>query len=678
MKPSSLRVNISAVLAFATALLVAFPLSSQMSSQTVTTAVGGDRGDGGPATKASLDLPGYIAQDSSGNLYVSEPFGQRIRKITPGGVISTYAGTGIAGYNGDNIAATTAQLNFPTGLAFDPGGNLILADGVNNRVRKIDPAGIITTIAGTGAAGYTGDGGPAISATFNQPFAITYDVPGNLYITDIGNCVVRVVNTLSIINTYAGNGVCGYGGDNGPAISANLNFPRGLVTDSHGNLFIADTDNFRVRVVAAISKKITTFAGNGVNGFSGDGGPATSAEIGAPRGLTFRNNTLYIGRAGKNRVRTVPLSTRIINTYAGSNFGYDGDGHALLSSQFAGMNGIMFDLSGSLVVVDGGNGRVRKASGGVMKTIAGGYIGDTKPANLASLALPEAIASDKSGNYYIVESDGNRVRKVSATGTITTIAGTGVSGYSGDGGPGTAAQLWFPSGVAVDSFGNVFVADQFGFVIREIDTLGNINTFSADPSFGGLTTMVVDSANNLYAADAGVCVIWKITPAAVVTAVAGVDGICGYNSDNIAATTAYLNTPFGVALDIRGNLYIADSTNNRIRRVATNGIITTIVGDGNCGFSGDGGSGTSAEICFPEAVVVTGTGAVYLADTVNLRIRKLAGGIINTYAGTGIAGFNGDGAALSVNFDDPVALTLNSAGALLTIDDVTERVRKIK
>jgi sugar lactone lactonase YvrE len=672
MKPSRLRQKISAVLAFATALLVAFPLSSQ----TVTTVVGGDRGDGGSATKASLDFPGYIAADSSQNLYVSEPSGQRIRKITLGGAISTYAGTGISGYNGDNIAATTAQLSFPTGLVFDSAGNLIIADGVNNRVRKIDHSGIITTIAGTGGAGYTGDGGPAISATFNQPFGVTYDAPGNLYITDIGNCVVRVVNTSGIINTYAGNGVCGYGGDNGPATSANLNFPRGLVTDSHGNLYIADTDNFRVRMVNA-GGKITTFAGNGVNGFSGDGGPATSAEIGAPRGLAFHHNTLYIGRAGKNRVRTVPLSTRIINTYVGSNFGYDGDGHPLLASQFAGMNGIMFDLSGALLVVDGGNGRVRKATGGGMKTIAGGYIGDTKPANLASLVFPEAITFDKSGNYYIVESDGNRVRKVSRTGTITTIAGTGVSGYSGDGGPGTAAQLWYPLGVAVDSSGNIFVADQFGFVIREIDTLGNINTFSADPSFGGIETMVVDSSSNLYTADTGACVIWKITPAAVVTAVAGVDGTCGYNGDNISATTAYLNTPYGVALDTRGNLYIADSTNNRIRRVATSGIITTIVGDGNCGFSGDGGLGTSAEICFPEAVVATGTGSVYIADTVNLRIRKLAGGTINTYAGTGIPGFNGDGAALSVNFDDPVALTLSS-GALFVVDDVTERVRRIK
>jgi trimeric autotransporter adhesin len=673
MKRSKLRNSVSATLACITGLLFAFSLSAQ----TVTTVVGGARGNGGRATNASLNSPNSVAQDSSGNLYVSEFDGQRIRKITPGGVISTYAGTGIAGYNGDNIAANTAQLYFPAGLAFDSVGNLVVADGVNNRVRKISPSGIITTFAGTGAAGYSGDGGLATVATFNQPFGLTYDAAGNLYITDIGNCVVRVVNTSNIINTYAGNGTCGFGGDKGQATSATLDFPRGIVTDGHGNLYIADTNNFRVRVVNAAGL-INTFAGNGVNGFSGDGGPAASAEIGAPRALAFRSNTLFISRAGKNRVRTVPLNTRIINTYAGSNFGYDGDGLPLPSSQFAGMNGILVDSAGALLVVDGGNNRLRKASNGVMKTIAGGYIGDNKPATRASLVVPEAIAFDKSGNYYVAESDGNRVRKVSATGTITTIAGTGVSGYSGDGGPGTAATLWFPVGVAADSSGNVFVADQFGTVIREIDTQGTINNFSADPRFLGIETMVADSANNLYAADTGSCVIWKITPAAVVSIVAGVQGTCSYNSDHISATTAYLNTPYGVALDTRGGLYIADSTNNRIRKVAPNGIITTIVGDGNCGFSGDGGLGTLAEVCFPTGVVVSGNGSVYMADTANLRIRKLAGGAIKTYAGTGISGFNGDGAASTVNFDDPVALAFNPNGALFVVDDLAELVRTIK
>jgi hypothetical protein len=422
---------------------------------------------------------------------------------------------------------------------------------------------------------------------------------------------------------------------------------------------------------------ISTFAGDGVNGFSGDGGLATAAEIARPRALAFHNQAIYISNAGKQRVRYVPLSTNIINTYAGSSFGYDGDGNPLLSSEFTGIAGLLFDPTGALIIVDGGNNRVRKTTSGVMKTIAGGAIGDTKIASAGAIVGPEAIAFDKSGNYYIAEANGNRVRKVSSAGIITTIAGTGVNGSGGDGGLGTAAQLSYPLGVAADSTGNVFIADDFNNVIREVNTAGIISTFASDVNFSGLGTIAVDASNNLYVVDEGTCVIWKISPLAVVTVVAGVEFSCGYNGDNIPALTAELNIPVGVALDSRGNIYIADSNNNRVRKVNAAGTITTIVGDGNCGFSGDGGLGTSAEVCFPEAVAVTSSGTVYIADTLNLRIRKLAAGIITTYAGTGLSGFNGDGPALTTNFDDPVALTFNN-NKLYVIDDVTERVRRIQ
>jgi sugar lactone lactonase YvrE len=653
-------------------------LISSLAAQVVKTTAGGFVGDGGTAVKATLDWPSHMAQDKSGNLYISELYGHRIRKVTPTGAISTYAGTGISGFSGDGGPANAAQLSFPTGLTFDAAGDLIVAEQGNERIRKIDPSGIITTIAGTGALGYSGDGGPALLATFNSPYGVVYDAAGNLYITDILNYVVRIVSPAGIINTYAGNGVAGYGGDGGPATSASFNLPRGMAFDGKGNFYVADTLNHRVRVVNPAGT-INTFAGTGQQGYSGDGGPATSAKIGNPRGLTVRNGTLYISNGGQARIRSVSISTGIINTYAGSGFGYDGDGSPLLASLFATPTGLLFNSAGSLLVVDSQNQRVRKATGGVMKTAAGGFIGDGNMANSAALVVPEAISFDKSGNYYIADAAGNRIRKVSTTGMISTVAGTGISGYSGDGGLATAATLWYPLGVAVDSAGNIYIADDINNVVRKIDTSGHISTFATDPNFSGLGAMAIDSVNNLYVVDQGTCVVWKISPTAAVSVAAGVEFVCGFNGDGILATAAFLNTPFGVAVDSRGGIWIADSSNNRVRRVSSSGIIGTFAGDGICAFSGDGGPATSAELCFPEDVAVTKGGAVYIADTSNLRIRRVVSGTINTYAGTGVGGYNGDGlAALSTNLDDPVAIALNPNGVPYEVDDTQNRVRKIQ
>jgi sugar lactone lactonase YvrE len=651
-------------------------LASPLTAQTVTTTAGGFVGDGGAATKASFELPEFVAQDKAGNLYISDFSGQRIRKVTPAGVISTYAGTGIAGPGGDGGPATSAQLNFPSGLVFDSAGDLILADGLNNRIRKIDPSGIITTIAGTGAAGYTGDGGPALNATFNQVWDVTYDPAGNLYIIDIGNCAVRVVNTSGVINTYAGNGTCSFGGDGGPANHANLNFPRGIVF-AGGNLYISDTANHRIRKVNA-HQTISTFAGTGQPGFGGDGGKATKARIGNPKGLAFRKGTLYISNAGLARIRTVTVSTGIIKTYAGSTFGYDGDGHPLLSSLFLSPTGLRFDSSGNLLVVDSFNQRLRRAASGVMKTIAGGAIRDGSAATSAALVQPEAIAFDKSGNYYTADAAGNRIRKVSKTGKISTVAGNGVSGYTGDGGKATAATLWYPLGVALDSSNNLFIADDFNNVVRKVDATGKISTFATNANFAGLGAMAVDRSNNLYLVDQVTCVVWLITPAGVVSVVAGVPFQCGFNGDGIAATSAQLNTPIGVAVDRKGTVYVADSGNSRIRTFSVGGNINTVAGDGNCGFSGDGGPATSAELCFPFDVAVSKT-ALYIADTFNVRIRKVDGtGKITTYAGTGGVGYNGDGLpALSTNLDDPIAVSVSSSGILYLVDDLTMRVRKV-
>jgi YVTN family beta-propeller protein len=643
----------------------------------VSTVAGGFVGDGRPATQAALHAPHSMVKDKAGNTYISDYYGNRIRKVTAQGVISTFAGTGIAGYNGDNIAASSATLSYPSDIIFDSAGNLLVADTGNGRVRAISTAGIITTIAGTGEYGYSGDGGPAIRATFANPFWLVLDSQGFLYISDIGNSVVRRIDGNGIITTYAGNGIAGFSGDGGPATSASLNSPRGLTFDNAGSLYIADTLNYRVRKVSKAGK-ISTFAGDGIDEVSGDGGQATAAGIGTPKALSIFNGTLYICHGSNTvgpRVRAVNLKTGVISPYIGMGYGFDGDNNPLLASLMAAPNGILTLPDGSLSVADTNNGRVRNTVGGVLSTQAGGYVGDNGNASQAALTFPQSIRFDSSGNYYIADTNGNRIRKVTANGVITTIAGTGITGYSGDGGPATQAQLSYPDGVALDALGNLYIADAFNGVIRKVDSTGTISTFT----FGmNAAQMAFDAQGNLYAADWNYCVVWKISPQGVPSVFAGIVGSCGYNGDGVPATSAELNSTYGVAVDATGNVLIADTVNSRIRQVDTSGTITTIAGNGVCSFSGDGGPAVAAELCYPVDIALNATGDLFITDEFNLRIRKISQGVISTYAGTFGYGFNGDGnSPLQTCFDDPVSAALDPHGTVYVVDDVEDRVRRI-
>jgi len=323
------------------------------------TANAGYNGDGIPALTAELYNVWATALDRNGNLYLSDAGNNRVRKVSSSGIISTVAGTGVSGFSGDGGPATSAQLTGPRGIAFDSNGNLYIADTQNNRIRMVTQVGIISTIAGNGTPGATGDGGPATSAQLFLPGSVTTDSNGILYFTDDDNSRVRKVDSSGIITTVAGTGVYGFSGDGGSAISAQFALPGGLAVDKNNNLYIADSNNYRIRKVTP-SGVISTIAGNGSPGFSGDGGPAIDAQLSDPVGIALDGGgNLYFADALTNYIRMVTPSG-IISTVAGSGAaGFSGDGSLAINAALNRPYGIMVDSNQNLYIADTFNSRVR-------------------------------------------------------------------------------------------------------------------------------------------------------------------------------------------------------------------------------------------------------------------------------------------------------------------------------
>lgn len=323
---------------------------------------GGYSGDGGMATLAELNYPADIVIDKNGNLYIADTYNNRIRKVDVSGIITTIAGNGSRGYSGDGGAAMVAELNSPTGVAVDQSGNIYVADISNSCVRMVNNNGIITTIAGNGTLGYSGDGGAAISAELGSPIAVAVDALGNIYIADYSESTIRKVNTSGIISTIAGNGTWGYSGDGGQATSAEISDPTGIAVDGSKNVYIADYANNRIRKIG-INGVINTVVGNGVIGFSGDGNAATSAEISGGGSLTVDAlGNIYISDADNYRIRFVNTAGTIF-TIAGTGIkGYSGDGGSATSAEINVSDGITIDASGNVYFADSGNQRIRKLS----------------------------------------------------------------------------------------------------------------------------------------------------------------------------------------------------------------------------------------------------------------------------------------------------------------------------
>jgi uncharacterized protein (TIGR03437 family) len=618
-----------------TAVLLTLAVSiASGQTYTISTFAGGALPVNISGTSASLS-PGYVAADPAGNLFfVNQNTVLRMDATT--GILTSVAGNGTTGFSGDNGPATSAQLYFPTGVAVDSAGNLYIADANNNRVRKV-ANGVITTVAGNGFGGFSGDNGPATSARLTNPQGIAVDSAGNLYIADTNNSRIRKVSN-GVITTVAGNGVVGFSGDSGPAPNAQLNSPYGTALDSAGNLYIADTGNQRIREVS--NGVITTIAGNGNAGFSGDNGPATSAQLATPLDIAVDSaGNIDIADRDNNCVRKV--ASGVITTVAGNGTqGFGGDNGPATNAQLSNPISVAVDSSGNLYIADRDNSRIRKVANSVIVTLAGGGtpVGNNGPATSAQLGTPSGVALDSAGNIYIVDADSHLVWKVS-NGAIIPVAGNRTSGFSGDNGPSTSAQLNSPFSVTVDSAGNLYIADSGNNRVRKISN-------------------------------------------GVITTVAG-NGTTGFSGDNGPATSAQLYFPTGVAVDSAGNLYIADSGNNRVRKVA-NGVITTVAGNGTAGFTGDNIPATASPLGVPVGVAVDATGNLYISEdqsaglAANTRIRKVSSGVITTVAGNGMAGFSGDnGLATSAELWEPAGIAVDSAGNLFIADVINQRIRKV-
>jgi uncharacterized protein (TIGR03437 family) len=597
--------------------------------------VSGTSGDGGQATSAMLSTPVGLAVDQGGALYISDSSASRIRRVGLDGVITTVAGNGKNAFSGDGGPAISASLYTPVGIAFDNRGDLLIADSGNEVVRMVTPDGLIRTIAGIGrSAGFSGNAGPALQAVLNNPQAVVVDNGGTIYIADTGNNWIRVLTPDGTLSLYAGvdtsktGSPFGGGGDPTIATNARLTTPTSLAIDQAGTLYFVEPN--RIRQITS-NGKIAPFAGTGIYGGSGDGGLARFANIKVQGIATDRHNNLFIADGDNNRVRIVTATDGIIDTVAGN-------GLASFNPRGLAVKGAYLYFS------DSNNNRVRRLdlSTQEISLVAGNgvadYAGDGSSALSASLKTPRGLAFDPSGNLYIADSGNHRVAKVGTDGNINTVAGTGTASTTGDGLAATAATLNAPAAVAVDPSGNLFISEQSGNVVRKVNTSGVISTVAGTGTAGapdseqgialnqklnGPQGLAFDSAGGLLIADSNNYRIRRLASDGTIATVAG-SSLAGFSGDGGPATSASLRGPNAVQVDQAGNLYISDASNYRIRRVGTDGVISTVAGNGSNGYNGDGSPATAYSLNGASAIVPAPSGcSVYIADSSNLRIRQL-------------------------------------------------------
>ena len=636
----------------------------------------------GPGVVETLRLPrtpaAEVAQQPFGlavagaHVYVADPANHLLRFLDPSAAVagcpceSVLAGNGALGATDNGADPLLTQVAGAYAVAVKPlGGDLVeayVADTFGHRVLRITPragstsptpGAVVTVLAGTGAFGFGGDNGPGPAAALNSPYGVAVDVARDIvYVADTLNNRIRAIRGDGTIDTVAGTGAAGSSGDGGPARSATLTGPRGLAVDAAGNLFIADTGSHAVRRLDPTSGVLTRVAGTGTPGLDGDGGAATDARLASPAGVALDGASVLIADTGNHRVRRV--SGGGITTVVGTGTeGGEGDGGAAASAQLSSPFGVAVGPAGEMLIADTGNNRIRRVTAGTISTLAGNgspsYAGSGVPARLAQLAGTAAVATWRasaavepgvSSSTFVADTFTHTVRRIDQDGRITTLAGNGSPGRGGDGGPATAAQLDHPFGVALDRASPptaVFVADTLNQVVRRIDLVTGAITTVAGGGTGG-------------------------------------DG---------PALAARLTFPTGVAVDVAGSLYIADAYAALVRRVDPGGTMTTVAGSGVLGGAGDGGPGAAAQLFVPTSVAADGANppTLLIADSYNNRVRRLApDGTISAFAGNGAAASGGDGGPPgNGSFNRPFGVGLDAGvpPSLSVTEVLGNRIRKV-
>ena len=590
---------------------------------------GATNGTGGAAR---FNQPLGVAVDASGTVYVADTFNHLIRKITPAGEVTTLAGSA-ATIGATDGTGTAARFNQPTGVAVTPAGDIIVADSNNSTIRQITPTGSVTTVAGL--AGQSGsDDGTGSAARFYQPMSVAVDAAGNIFVADTNNFTIRRISTAAVVTTVAGS-VGKTGSADGVGSAARFFGPRGVAAGPAGQILVADLFNCAVRSIAP-DGTVTTLAGKAGGPIGWADGTGANAQFGYLAGVAAdRNGNAYVVDIWHNTVRKITPAA-VVTTLAGNGDSIGSADGPADKARFYYPSGVAVDGAGAVYVVDRLNYTIRRiSSAGIVSTLAGkagksAYVDGTGSA--ARFFVPESVAVDSAGNVYVTEPRNHTIRKITPAGVVSTFAGAiDVSG-SADG-TGAAARFNFPYGLAIDGADNLYVADRYNCMIRKITPAGVVTTLAGSPNingyadgtgaaaqFSGPEGVAVDKAGNVYVADYYNCTIRKITSAGVVTTLAGMPKVSGFTDGT--GSEARFNSPTSVAVDDDGNVYVVDTLNHTFRRITPAGEVTTLAGSAETEGSSNDGLGKAVRFFQPTSLAMTRTGFAYVADTYNNTIRQ--------------------------------------------------------